>query len=505
MSRTRNARHLQPVPDAGIIADLYLRLSDARTEEALSGREEKLRAKATELGWQVGRVVVENDLAASAGGRSSASAFKRKKIKTPDGRTQLRTVRPGFRSILNDLADGTATALLCEDLDRIMRQPRDGEDLLDAVEMSGATCRSLSGSLTLTAGGTDTERFTARILVSVANKSSADTSRRVSDARERLANSSWGGGRRPYGFTPDPDAPQYHKRLFVVEEEAEVIRKAYAGILDLKLSLKAIVRQLRTDGAPTVTGVAWTPETLRDVLTKSSLPGLIDDQGRTVIPEIIPRDRYDQMVSFLADPDRRKNTANGNEPRWLVSGIAACGVCQGPIRCAGGADRRAYTCTNHGHVRRNASAVDELVANWAVWRLSQDDAADLLRPVPRPGVDVAALRSEARKLSERKSGLARMFAETGDEKALASGLKIIRDRLAVVESQLAASDETDPLPEFREGTPAQQVWAGMSLPRKRGVVKVLMDVTINPTNRRRGFDPESVEVSFDKSQSQSLA
>jgi hypothetical protein len=39
-------------------ADLYLRLSDARLEEALDGREAKLRAKAAELGWEVNRVVV---------------------------------------------------------------------------------------------------------------------------------------------------------------------------------------------------------------------------------------------------------------------------------------------------------------------------------------------------------------------------------------------------------------------------------------------------------------
>ena len=33
--------------------DLYLRLSDSRTEEALDGREDKLRAEADRLGWIV--------------------------------------------------------------------------------------------------------------------------------------------------------------------------------------------------------------------------------------------------------------------------------------------------------------------------------------------------------------------------------------------------------------------------------------------------------------------
>ena len=43
-------------------ADLYLRLSDARNEEALDGRAARLQARAAELGWTVHQVIVENDL-----------------------------------------------------------------------------------------------------------------------------------------------------------------------------------------------------------------------------------------------------------------------------------------------------------------------------------------------------------------------------------------------------------------------------------------------------------
>ena len=218
---------------ADTIADLYLRLSDARREEALDGREAKLRAKAAEFGWTVGRVIIENDMTPGNGNGNGtlrpASAFKRRKITTPSGRTELRTVRPGFRSMLDDLMAGRANAILVEDLDRTMRQPRDGEDLLDAVELSGATCRSLSGSLTLTGGGTDAERFTARILAATASKSSADTARRVADARERLAGQSWHGGQRPYGFRHDPDAPKYHKTLIIDEDEAKALERISRG------------------------------------------------------------------------------------------------------------------------------------------------------------------------------------------------------------------------------------------------------------------------------------
>src|SRR5260370_14817646 len=127
---------------AETLADLYLRLSDLRNEEALDGREAKLRAEAGRLGWTVHRVVVENDL--NGGGKPKpASAYKRVKI-TIDGEEKWRVDRPEFRSVIADLMARRATALLAEDLDRLARDPRDLEDLIDCAERKGAVIRSLS-------------------------------------------------------------------------------------------------------------------------------------------------------------------------------------------------------------------------------------------------------------------------------------------------------------------------------------------------------------------------
>src|SRR5438067_611247 len=78
--------------------DILIRLSDLRVEESLEGRETNLRSFATNIGWTVQRVVVENDVTAD-GKSKPASAWKRRKIRTPSGRTELRTVRPGFREV----------------------------------------------------------------------------------------------------------------------------------------------------------------------------------------------------------------------------------------------------------------------------------------------------------------------------------------------------------------------------------------------------------------------
>ena len=127
--------------------DLYLRLSDFRQddEESFPAREAKLRAKAAELGWQVHRVVIENDVRED-GSRKPASAWKRQYTgrRTENGRKIYRVLRDGWRSVIADLETGTANAVLAEDLDRICRDMADLLDLEAAITACQGNARSLS-------------------------------------------------------------------------------------------------------------------------------------------------------------------------------------------------------------------------------------------------------------------------------------------------------------------------------------------------------------------------
>ena len=497
-------------------ADLYLRLSDFRADDADSfpARETALRAKAADLGWTVGRVITENDLAED-GRRKPASAYKRQRVTGPDGRPLIRhgrpvyrVLRPGWQQVLTDLGTGAARAVLAEDLDRVARDPRDIEDLIDAVAACGGHARSLSGSLTLTSGGSSDQLAMARVMVTMAAKSSADTARRVADSRERLAGKSYQGGRRPFGYRPDPDAPPGAKTLIKVPAEAEVIGQAAADILDRGISLKAIARDLRDRRVPTVTGAAWTASTLRDALAKPAVAGIAvhtatvkDETGgqRKVTtehpgawPAILDTGTWERLRDLF---DGRK-TGTSPEPRWLVSGYATCGPCGAPVKCTGSATRRAYTCTAHGHVRRNAAEVDKRVRAAVVARMSLPDADVVLLPPPRPGVDAGALRAEAKRLETKAKRLTVMFTDDAiTEAQFTSGTKDIRARLAQIGAQLAASSKPDPLPEFRQGKPAAEVWDLMTLPRRRAVVRELMTVTILPAQRKGNrFDPDSLDL-----------
>jgi DNA invertase Pin-like site-specific DNA recombinase len=490
-------------------ADLYLRLSDLRNEDQLDGREDRLRAEAGRLGWDVHRVIVENDLTPGNGnGRSRpASAFRRKKIRLPNGQVALRTVRPGFRSMLDDLADGIVAAILAEDLDRLLRQPRDGEDLLDAVELSGATARSLTGSLALTKGGTNDERFMARIMAATANKASADTARRVAAGRERYAGRSYQGGKRPYGYEPDPDAPRYGKTLIIREAEAAVIRQAADAILGQGVGLKPLARDLRErqqrgePGTGTVMGAAWTPSTLRDVLLKPAVAGLaVHPSTRELIdapwPAILDRDTWERLRDTLTDPGRK--TSPGNEPRWLVSKIARC-QCGSTVRVNGVRQgRAAYVCDAGGHLKRAAHKVDEVVEGRMIWRLSQPDAETLLLPPPVPGaVDTAQLNAELKELRKRRREQIELHAEGIITKAdLAGGIRRIEDDTAQIKARLATARRADPLKEFRD-RPADVVWDALTVARKRAVIRLLADITFAPVAPSGPvFNPDSVVITW---------
>jgi len=165
-----------------------------RTEReglGVADQQTRAREKTEQLGGEVVAVLEEND----------TSGFKRKRMKAtftyPDGETEtttiLRTIRPKFHEALRMLRTGQARMLITLDLDRLTRDPRDLEDLIDVVEHSSprVVCDSVTGSMRL---ATDADITMARVMVAMANKSSRDTRRRVADARERRVKNGGNGG-----------------------------------------------------------------------------------------------------------------------------------------------------------------------------------------------------------------------------------------------------------------------------------------------------------------------
>lgn len=330
-------------------AVLLVRISDDKAKDAagVGRQEEDGRHLAARLGWQVAEVVVEND----------TSAYKRRRIQLPDGSTGLRTVRPGFRAALDKLATGECDGLLAYDLDRVARDPRDLEDLIDIVESRRPRIpvESVSGSLRL---ANDSDITMARVMVAVANKSSRDTARRVARKHEELAKEGkWnGGGFRGYGFTT--------KGHEVIEEEAEILREIGARILgdwdgwtpkqraaiDLEMgeSLNSIAEDLNRRKVPTATGVPWSGRSVGSVVSKPSVAGLRSHRdevvGKAIWGAIIDPERWERIRERLA---MRAGTTDLTLQRWL-NGVLRCSLCGHMLSGSHGNNGPRYWCDRKG-------------------------------------------------------------------------------------------------------------------------------------------------------------
>ena len=333
----------------------------------------------------------------------------------------------------------------------------------------------------------------------------------MADARERTAESGHYGGDPPVRLPARPlDAAKGQTTLTVVDAEAARIVKWAADVL-AGVSMRSLARDMRASGIPTVTGAAWSPDTIRGILLAPVIAGLAqhskpasknDHRVRTAPelhpatwPAIIERDTWEAVTAILTDPARR--TSPGNEPKWLVSGIAHC-HCGETVSVRAASGRPSYVCRGpQAHLRRVAPALDAYISALVCERLSRPDARELLAPPPRPGCDAPALRREARRLQvagERQATMHALGEITDSE--LRAGSRVRKIRLAEIDATLAASTAPDPLAEFRSADDVVTTWAALPVARKREVVRLLMSVTLErgrPGAPRR-FDPASVTV-----------
>src|SRR3954470_17315456 len=160
-------------------AGIYCRLSFSPdgSVEKVERQEADCRKLAKQLGWKVRDVYPDN----------SRSAWRRDRK------------RPQWQRMLDDIEAGVLDGILVYHGDRLMRQPKDLERLLDLTEDRNLPLASPSGTRNLS---NEDDRFALRIEVAQACRSSADTSRRVKRGIEARAEKggAGAGSNRPFGY-----------------------------------------------------------------------------------------------------------------------------------------------------------------------------------------------------------------------------------------------------------------------------------------------------------------
>lgn len=378
-------------------AAIYIRISDDREGMGLGvdRQEQDCRALVDRQGWESAAVYREND----------TSAFKRKRVQLPGGAVALRVIRPAFRQLLDDLAAGEVTALVGYDLDRVARDPRDLEDLIDVVEAHHVPTLSVTGSLDLS---NDAGITMARVMVAVANKSSRDQSRRIRRKYVELAEAGQvgNGGHRPFGYAAD--------RRTVVPEEAAVLRDLYDQVLAGR-SLTTLCRELTERGVKTTTGGRWSVQGLRLNLLSGRNAGLREHRrqivGAAVWPAIVDRETWERTRALLTRPGRATPPSDGTEwfnaRKYLLTGFLFCGRCGHKLRPLRTSGSLRFGCPAKsaggcgGILVRYDPALDHVV-DLLLDRLLELDVADVVPHDPTRELldEIAAAETRLQRLAE---------------------------------------------------------------------------------------------------------
>jgi len=386
-----------------------------------------------------------------------------------------------------DYGAGKFDALVCWDLDRLTRQPRQLEDWIDAAEGRGLSIVTVDGETDL---GTETGRQFARIKAAIARGEIEHKSKRQRAANDQRAEQGRPFmGRRAFGYARGGSA--------VMPTEADEYRRAVESVLGGR-PLRAIVRDMTERGVTTTAGNPWQPTELRRLLTNPRHAGLRVHRGEVVgpgdWPVIIDEDTHRAVVAILSDPARRRR---GRPRAYLLSGVGRCGVCGG--RMYGRAERRGplYVCESSPHIGRKIAPIDDYVSAVMVGRLWLPDAASLLAGPDNSG-RVSELRREERSLTARLDGLAEAFAGGDiDRRQLAAGTKRLRDRLDSIAREMPSLVGATALSPLIGAADVEGAWDVLATAQRRAVIDALARVTIHPAGRgARVFNPETVEIEW---------
>lgn len=444
--------------------------------------------------------------------------------------------RPAYEEMVADYAAGKFDAIVCYDLDRLTRQPRQLEDWIDAAEDSGLRLVTANGEADL---NTDGGRLYARVKAAVARGEVERKSQRQSDAHvQRASQGRPPKGVRPLGYTVDGE---------VIPDEAEVVARLYslfavkggpslaalaAGLsgqegphipkrltrvtkFSRTLALERNARRAEAGLAPrpvpedgpwhssTVLGIlrnpryaGWSVYTDRRDRTHNKRRSwyaqvMRDDNGERVKGRwtaIVDEATWLAVQDRLNDPARITNRTGDTTRKHLGSGLYLCGICDAAVKSHG----VRYRCA--GHVMRTRAGVDDWVLRLIRARLARPDLRDTL-----PSPDVPRLQAIQAEIVVHQGKVLRAQHDYDEEIIESFDLKRVRDRanaaIVLLEAERAILTATSDLGEVFDAKDPVKAFDDADLAIQRRVIGFLAEVRLYPAPRgRKAFDPATVKV-----------
>jgi site-specific DNA recombinase len=406
--------------------------------------------------------------------------------------------RPGYLAMLAAIAAGGVDVLIVWEWSRSSRELEASAHLMSACRSAGTLIHVTSHDRTYDMSVPNDERALGSESVDAAYESGKTSTRTRRAFRANLAAG------RPHGL-----APYGYQRVYdpadgaMVRQEPDPKTAPIVADIITRVAhgepIEAVVRDLNGRGVPSPRRGLWSHATVRWLVLNIAYIAKRRDGADLVDgdwPAIVDVDTWNDGVRLLTGADRK--VTRPGRARWLLSMIARCAVCGGPMVARNSRGRLVYVCRAGGHVTVPLSVVDDLVSGLVIARVSRPDAYAALAV---PGEVVSSARAEAGALRARLASFEAEAISGGvDAASFGRVTGALRAQLEQAERVAAA----DALPAALRAllTPGEDVaarWAALGIPARKDVLRALFaGITISPpADRKRGpFDPERVHIEW---------
>jgi site-specific DNA recombinase len=455
-------------------AAIYLRQS-IKEDEGIERQRSRCEKLVEGRGWRMLPTYEDNDTSATKP-RGKGTAWMR---------------------LLADIDAGLVDVVVAVNLDRLLRGIGDLHELM----RRGVQVITVEGDLDLS---TETGELQATVLAGAARfEVRRRASRAAASAASRRAAGHPTSGLAAHGYRwlKEHERGSGGGRYAIVEQEAAEIRFMFSGAL-AGSPLASICRELNESGSRTRKGAPWRASTLRRLLISPFHAGLLPppmplgEGGRREHyraelvdidacepgswPAIVTVDELRAVRSRLLDPLRTTNGGSTSNAS-LLAALARCGVCGGAIRTATTKERyKGYRCFV-GHFQRRGEQIDAYVEHVVLERLSAADASSLVRP--DPGVDTASLRARKGALEGQLEQLLDLIGHGWPASKIEMRAVPIRSEIEGIDAQLSAALAIDPLASMVTSEDSRIAWEGLSLARRRAVIRELLIPIIGPVGK----------------------
>jgi site-specific DNA recombinase len=465
---------------------IYARYSsDQQREASIEDQVRICRARAEREGWEA--VEVFSDFAMS-------------------GSSML---RPGYKALLDQIRRGQIDIVLAESLDRFSRDQEHIAGFFKHARFAGVRIVTLSegevSEMTIGFKGT----MSALFLKDLAQK----THRGV----EGVVRSGRNGGGLSFGYQVRrglrADGTALTGELEIIPEQASVVRRIFDSYA-IGQSPRAIARTLNTEGVSGPRGGSWTASLLLGGAARET--GLLRNRlyvgervwnrqrylkdpgtGRRIgrvnpesawvvnqVPElaIIQRDVWDTVQARLLQNARTAEKAARREqggqnigaglaaarrPKWPLSGLVRCGLCDGPMSVMGAGGRlgcsnyvERRSCTNNRTVlrdklqRRVLSGLKErLLAPELVEEFTRAYIEEINAANRERGGGKAKLEGQRAKLDRQVRNFLDLVKEGLGSAALVHELREVERQREEIERQIAEAGTPELLPVLHPNLP----------------------------------------------------